>query len=103
MSESLIPFFEESPFDVSNWDSLLRAWDSSRHPVSPFAEIARVAGQVERLRRQLGMVGGVIPRKDIFEVDLDVQGYKPEDLKISVQNNILTVSGTHDEKNEDES
>jgi len=92
---SLIPFLEESPFDVSTYP------DSLRHPVSPFVEIARVAGQVERLRRQLGMVGGVNPRKDIFEVDLDVQGYKPEDLNVSVQDNTLTISGTHEEKNKD--
>jgi len=94
MSFSITPFFDERPFPYPYPDL-------QRHPVSPFAEIARITGQLERLRRQLGMVGGVVPRNDRFEVQLDVQGYKPEDLNVCVQDNILTVSGTHEEKNKD--
>jgi len=69
--------------------------------VSPFTEVDRIARQVERLRREMGMVGGRTHRTDIFEVDLDVQGYKPQDLKICLQDNTLTISGSHEEKNED--
>jgi len=66
---------------------------------SPYTELD--VREVQRLRRELGMVGGITHRRDIFEVDMDVQGYKPEDLNISVEQNIMTISGSHEEKNED--
>lgn len=87
-SFSLIPFYDY-PFS------------SLPHPVFPLIDrVDRIARQVERLHR-VGMVGGRTHRKDIFEVDLDVQGYKPQDLKICLQDNTLTISGSHEEKNED--
>lgn len=89
---SITPFFGERPF-------LYPYPDPQRHPVSLFAEITHIAGQLERLRRQLGMFIGVIPRSDHFEVELDVPGYKLEDLNVCVQDDTLTISGTHDEKN----
>src|SRR6266540_5637713 len=47
------------------------------------------------------MTGGISHRKDVFEVDLDVQGYRPEDLNICVQDNALTICGMHEEKDEE--
>src|SRR6266480_343456 len=82
---SLIPFFDEHALD---------------DPISPFRRGRLLspcsefdAREVQRLRHELGMVGGITHRKDIFEVDMDVQGYKPEDLKICVEGNIMTISG----------
>jgi len=47
------------------------------------------------------LVGGIANRKDVFAVDLDVEGYKLQDLNITVQDNLLTISGRHEEKDED--
>src|SRR2546425_1088414 len=66
-----------------------------------FTDDDGIAWQVERFQREHGMVGGIIPRKDVFAVDLDVQGYKPEDLHLCVEDNTLTISGTHGKKNKD--
>ena len=74
---------------------------SLRRLSSPFHEVDIAQMRLERLRRELGEVGGINPRMNIFEVDLDIQGYKPEDLKICVQDNTLTISGTHEKKCED--
>jgi HSP20 family molecular chaperone IbpA len=91
---SLIPVFADRPFDDP-------CPSSRRRLYYPFTGLDPVARKVDRLERELGMVGGVIPHKDIFEVDLDVQGYKPEDLNICVKDKLLTVSGTHEKTNED--
>ena len=34
---------------------------------------------------------------DKFEVTLDVPQYKPEELKVTVINNILSIEGAHNE------
>lgn len=93
-SFSLIPFFVEHALD----NPLLPF--RRQNLLSSYSEVDRIARELERLKRELGMVGGITPRKDIFEVDMDVQGYKPEDLKICVEGNIMTISGSHEEKDE---
>ena len=84
---SLVPVYEDHHFHDT-------CPASHRRLASPFSEVDHVARQVERLRRELGLVGGVVPLKDLFEVDLDVQGYKPEN--INIQDNHLTISGSHE-------
>ena len=36
--------------------------------------------------------------KDKFEVTLDVSQYKPEELKVSTVNNVLSIEGKHEEE-----
>src|SRR5882724_3026662 len=90
---SVLPFFDEHSFDTP--------FLPYRRSLPSTSDVDRVAREVQRLQRELGMIGGITHRKDVFEVDLDVQGYKPEDLKICVQGNALTICGMHEEKNED--
>jgi len=93
---SVLPFHDEHSFETP-FPPYRR-----RTPSTP--NIDSLAMEIERLHtlftHELGMVGGITPRKDIFEVDLDVQGYKPEDLNITVQDNALTICGMHEEKDE---
>lgn len=93
---SLVPLLEDRDWSLD--DPMA---SSRRRLAAPFAELNRMARQLERLQREMGMLGGIMPKKDAFEVDLDVQGYKPEDLNITVKDNELTISGSHEEKNED--
>jgi crystallin alpha B len=36
--------------------------------------------------------------KEKFEVTLDVSQYKPEELKVSTVNNVLSIEGKHEEE-----
>ena len=36
--------------------------------------------------------------KDKFEVTLDVSQYRPEELKVSTVNNVLSIEGKHEEE-----
>ena len=36
-----------------------------------------------------------------FEVTLDVSDYKPEELKVTTVNNVLSIEGRHEAKTED--
>ena len=36
-----------------------------------------------------------------FEVSLDTHEFRPDELKVNVNNNVLTVEGKHEEKSED--
>lgn len=84
---SLLPFHDEHSFDT---------------PFPPLtSDVDRLARDVQRLQRELGIIGGITHRKDVFEVYLDVQGYKPENINIEVQDNLLTISGSHEEKDEE--
>lgn len=75
-------------------------------PLSPFRRclLFPYIKQADRLPKhddqlEHGMIGGIIPRKDFFELDLHIDGYKPDDISICVKDNILTISGST--KNED--
>jgi len=75
----------------------------------PFAEFGELRGQLDR------MFGDLIespPRRWTPAIDVvrdngnlviraDVPGIKPEDVKIEVEDDILTVSGEHEEKKEE--
>jgi HSP20 family protein len=72
---------------------MLTRWD-------PFAEIARIQDQFARWAgRESPFVGTFSPAIDIFDekdailVKAEVPGIKSEDIKISVDNNVLTVTG----------
>jgi len=94
----LIPFLEES-FRPS-------VWNQSRW--SPFDEVRpELAGllmQLDNMRREHGLREGdvkVSSGRDNYEVALDVRGFSPKDINVSVKDNLLTVSGKHEEKSAD--
>ena len=36
-----------------------------------------------------------------LQVSLDTSGYRPDELRVSVNNNIISIEGRHEEKSED--
>ena len=70
----------------------------------PFREITSLQGQVNRMFARLGDGDGgdrqswtpsvdVIETDDAIKLKAELAGMKPEDIKIEVQDNVLTVSG----------
>ena len=44
---------------------------------------------------------GIVNRNDAFEVQLEVDGFEPQDLVVNVHDNFLTLSGKHEERSPD--
>ena len=75
----------------------------------PFADLAVLRGRFDRLFEELGdrPQRGWMPAVDIVRtngqivVRADVPGMKPEDIKVEVEDGVLTVSGEYEESKED--
>lgn len=86
----------------------LTPWDMDVYRPSDI--MRRMHDEIERLKREAGFDSirlfddnsmGIVPRKDAFEVSLDVSGYKPEELVVNLNNDQLTLTGKHEEKSSD--
>ncbi|HEY7961719.1 MAG TPA: Hsp20/alpha crystallin family protein [Solirubrobacteraceae bacterium] len=74
----------------------------------PFAELGELRGRFDRMFEDLldGRERGWMPAIDVEREDgnlvvrADVPGIKPEEVKIEVKDDILTVSGSHEERKE---
>lgn len=74
----------------------------------PFSELSELRSRFDRMFDELGagreragnLAVDVERNKDNLVVRADVPGLKPEDVKIEVENDILTVSGEHEESKE---
>ncbi len=75
----------------------------------PFAELGELRSRLDRMFGDLadGREGAWSPAVDIerdngnLVVRADVPGLKPEEVKIEIENDILTVSGEHEETKEE--
>jgi HSP20 family protein len=74
----------------------------------PFAELGELRGRLDRMFEGLTEPGrGRMPAIDVERdngnliVRADVPGIKPEEVKIEVEDDILTVSGEHEERKEE--
>jgi HSP20 family protein len=75
----------------------------------PFAELAELRTRFDRMFPGLpdGRERGWTPAIDVIRDDgnlvvrVDVPGIKPEDVKVEVEQGILTVSGEHEERKEE--
>ncbi len=80
----------------------LQRWD-------PFSELGELRTRFDRLFGDLtdGRERGWMPAIDVVRdngdlvLRADVPGFKPEDVKIEVQDEILTISGEHEESTEE--
>lgn len=84
------------PGTISRWD--------------PFADIADLRGPFERLLSGPPLNGGRwTPAIDVERHDgnlvvrADLPGVKPDEVKVEIENNMLTVSGEHEESSEKKS
>lgn len=78
-------------------------------PWRPFAELESLRGRIDRMladmesdeprRWALGI--DVIERDDKYVIRADVPGMKPDEVKVEVEDNVLTVSGEHQESEEE--
>lgn len=75
----------------------------------PFADLADVRSRFDRMLAELGdgERGPWAPELDVVEhddklvVSLNVPGIKPEEIKVEVDDDLLTISGEHTEEKEE--
>jgi HSP20 family protein len=75
----------------------------------PFAELGELRTRLERIFGELGEgrerawtpAIDVVRDDDKLVIRADVPGIKPEEVKIEVEDDILTVSGEHEERKEE--
>ena len=98
MAHFLVPYIEDYHRPAA-WMDLDCLWDDGRRTRSAWNEWVR---GLERMGRELDSLNGSVKRsKDAFEVNVDVHGFQPKDLNVSIQDNVLTIEGKHEEKSED--
>jgi HSP20 family protein len=74
----------------------------------PFDELEDVRSRIDRMFGEMATGGerwklalDVVERDDAYVVRADVPGLKPEEVKIDVEDNLLTISGEHEESEEE--
>ena len=72
----------------------------------PFAELGELRNQLDRMfgeGRERGWAPAVdvVREKDSLVIHADVPGIKPDEVKIEVEGNVLSVSGEHREETEE--
>lgn len=75
----------------------------------PFAELEDMRRRMERMFEEIGDGKGrswtlaidLVERDDRYVLRADVPGIKPEDVKIEVDDDILTISAEHEESEEE--
>ena len=76
----------------------------------PFAELADLRGRFDRMFGEIGdgHERAWVPAVDVVRDDghlvlrADIPGIKPEEVKIEVEDDVLTVSGEHEERKEEQ-
>lgn len=78
----------------------------------PFPDLTEMRGRFDQMLRDMGLGEGlghpwsplvdVVRREEEVVLRVDIPGIKPDEVKISVQDGVLTVSGEHEEKSEEE-
>jgi HSP20 family protein len=75
----------------------------------PFAELGELRSQIDRMfgdlangvERRWAPAVDVVREKDSLLIRADVPGIKPDEVKVEVEDDILTVSGSHEETKEE--
>jgi HSP20 family molecular chaperone IbpA len=93
----IVPYLEES-FRPINWLDI-DLWDGRRR--DPLESLSRELALLRKQAHEDGLNSVCKKRKDAFEVDLDVHGFSPSDLNVSIKDDFLTVEGKHEERSED--
>jgi HSP20 family protein len=77
----------------------------------PYGELAELRGRLDRMFEDWGAFSGRewMPAIDVERADgdlimrADVPGFKPEEINIEVEDEMLTISGKHEEEKEEKS
>ena len=75
----------------------------------PFADLEDVRSRIDRVfgdmanggERQWNLALDVVDRDDKYVVRADLPGLKPEEVKIEVEDDVLTISAEHEESEEE--
>lgn len=75
----------------------------------PFAELEDLRGRIDRMStdiengeaRRWNLALDVIERDDKYVLRANIPGIKPDEVKIEVEDDVLTVSGEHEESEEE--
>jgi len=75
----------------------------------PFAELEDLRGRMDRMytdiengeARRWNLALDVIERDDKYVLRANIPGIKPDEVKIEVEDDVLTVSGEHEESEEE--
>ena len=75
----------------------------------PFADLEDVRGRIDRMFGEMANVGerqwnlalDVVDRDDRYVVRADLPGLKPQEVKIDVEDDVLTISAEHEESEEE--
>jgi HSP20 family protein len=75
----------------------------------PFADFGELRHRMDRMFREMGDgEGGWMPSVDVIRKDgnvilrADIPGIKPDDVKVTVEDDVLTVSGAHSDESKEE-
>jgi len=78
----------------------------------PFPDFTEMRGRFDQMLRDIGVGEGlgqawsplvdVVRRDEEVVLRADIPGIKPDEVKISVEDGVLTVSGEHEEKTSEE-
>jgi len=108
---SLMPWVDRDwheDWPLQAWDDTwMSPWESPRRHRgwNPWKEMNQLTNRlfrdVEGLKRHAFMDTGIVPRKDAYEVSIDVKGFDPKELQVNVNDNFLTLTGRHEEKSQD--
>ena len=60
-----------------------------------------MARQLDRLRSDLHVDGGVVLKDNSYGINVNVDGFQPKDLNVSLKDGLLTITGKHEEKSQD--
>ena len=66
----------------------------------PFRELDRAFARTAAMPRSLAM--DAVRREHEVEIRLDVPGYSPDEIDVTIEKNVLTVTATHEESKERE-
>jgi HSP20 family protein len=75
--------------------------------LDPYGELAEMRSRFDRMLEDLSPDKGWTPAIDVERSDgglimrADIPGFKPEEISIEVENEMLTVSGRHEETKEE--
>lgn len=74
----------------------------------PFADFGELRHRLDQVFHEIGGDGSWAPSVDVIREDgnmvlrADLPGIKPEEVKVIVEDDVLTVSGEHSEESKDE-
>jgi HSP20 family protein len=81
---------------------MLKVWEPFEALVKPFGTWPTWAHPTWAHRELELPVTNVEEKEDAFVVGAELPGFAPEEVKVTLENNVLTIEGKHEEKGEEE-